>query len=127
MLFGAFVFPLYGLFAALANDWIPSEKRISASSTLVLASSSGAVVAPIAIGFLLGNFAPSSYFLANASVLIFVGIYISYRTRVREAVPVDKQSPFIPLVARSGQIAHSLGRWIRNPLAVWPREKPEDK
>ncbi len=127
LLFGAFVFPLYGLFAALANDWIPSEKRISASSTLVLASSSGAVVAPIAIGFLLGNFAPSSYFLANASVLIFVGIYISYRTRVREAVPVDKQSPFIPLVARSGQIAHSLGRWIRNPLALWPREKPEDK
>jgi hypothetical protein len=75
----------------------------------------------------LGNFAPSSYFLANASVLIFIGLYISYRTLVREAVPVDKQSTFIPLVARSGQIAHSLGRWIRNPLAVWPRDKPDQK
>ena len=126
-LFGAFVFPLYGLFAALANDWIPSEKRISASSTLVLASSSGAVVAPIVLGFLLGNFAPSSYFLANATVLTLIGVYISYRTRVREAVPVEKQSPFIPLVARSGQIAHSLGRWIRNPLAVWPKEKSDQE
>ena len=126
-LFGAFVFPLYGLFAALANDWIPSEKRISASSTLVLASSSGAVVAPIVLGFLLGNFAPSSYFLANATVLTVIGVYISYRTRVREAVPVEKQSPFIPLVARSGQIAHSLGRWIRNPLAVWPKEKSDQE
>ena len=125
LLFGAFVFPLYGLFAALANDWIPTHKRISASSTLVLASSSGAVVAPLVIGFLLGNFPPSSYFLANAAVLVFIGIYISYRTRVREAVPVEKQSPFVPLGARSGEIAHSLGRWIRNPLAVWPREKPD--
>ena len=112
-------------FAALANDWIPTHKRISASSTLVLASSSGAVVAPLVIGFLLGNFPPSSYFLANAAVLVFIGIYISYRTRVREAVPVEKQSPFVPLGARSGEIAHSLGRWIRNPLAVWPREKPD--
>jgi len=123
LLFGAFVFPLYGLFAALANDWVPPDKRVSASSTLVLASSGGSVIAPVVIGFLLGSFGPSSYFLANASVLAFIGLYISYRTRVREAVPVEEQSPFIPLTARSGQIAHSLGRWIRNPLAIWPRGK----
>ena len=127
LLFGAFVFPLYGLFAALANDWVPSNKRVAASSTLVLASSAGSVVAPVVIGFLLGEFGPSSYFLTNASVLAFIGIYISYRTRVREAVPVEKQSPFIPLTARSGQIAHSLGRWIRNPLAVWPRAKSDSE
>ena len=127
LLFGAFVFPLYGLFAALANDLVPSDKRVSASSTLVLASSSGAVVSPIVIGFLLGNFGPSSYFLANASVLAFIGLYISYRTRVKEAVPVENQSPFIPLTARSGQIAHSLGRWIKNPLAIWPRGKPDSE
>ena len=127
LLFGAFVFPLYGLFAALANDLVPSDKRVSASSTLVLASSAGAVVAPLVIGFLLGHFGPSSYFLANASVLAFIGLYISYRTRVKEAVPVEKQSPFIPLTARSGQIAHSLGRWIRNPLSVWPRGKSDSE
>ncbi len=125
LLFGAFVFPLYGLFAALANDWVPPDKRVSASSTLVLASSGGSVIAPVVIGFLLGSFGPSSYFLANASVLAFIGLYISYRTRVREAVPVEEQSPFIPLTARSGQIAHSLGRWIRNPLAIWPRGKSD--
>ena len=125
LLFGAFVFPLYGLFAALANDWVPPDKRVSASSTLVLASSGGSVIAPVVIGFLLGSFGPSSYFLANASVLAFIGLYISYRTRVREAVPVEDQSPFIPLTARSGQIAHSLGRWIRNPLAIWPRGKSD--
>ena len=127
LLFGAFVFPLYGLFAALANDLVPSDKRVSASSTLVLASSAGAVIAPLVIGFLLGHFGPSSYFLANASVLAFIGLYISYRTRVKEAVPVEKQSPFIPLTARSGQIAHSLGRWIRNPLSVWPRGKSDSE
>ena len=127
LLFGAFVFPLYGLFAALANDLVPPDKRVSASSTLVLASSAGAVVAPIVIGFLLGNFGPSSYFLANASVLAFIGLYISYRTRVKVAVPVEKQSSFIPLTARSGQIAHSLGRWIRNPLSVWPRGKSDSE
>ena len=122
-LFGAFVFPLYGLFAALANDWVPSEKRISASSTLVLASSTGSVIAPLTMGFILGSFAPSSYFLVNAFILTALGLYLSYRTRVRDAVPIDEQSTFIPLTARSGQIAHSLGRWLRNPLSVWPKEK----
>ena len=121
--FGAFVFPLYGLFAALANDWVPTEKRVSTSSTLVLASSIGSIIAPLSIGFVLGSFNPSSYFVLNGLVLICLGLYLSYRTYVKEAIPVKKQSLFVPITARSGQIAHSLNRWIRNPLATWQKEE----
>ena len=117
--FGACMFPLYGQFIALANDWVPQHQRVAAASTLVLASGCGAITAPIVIGFLITVFGPISYFLSNATVLGVLVFYLSYRTRVREAVPLDKQTAFQPVVARSGPIAHTVGDWIRHPLAGW--------
>ena len=109
--FGACVFPLYGQFVALANDWIPQQKRAAAASTLVFISGCGAVAAPIVIGPLMGVFGPDTYFFANAVVLGLLVLYLGYRTKVREAVPVQDQSRFQPLPARAGEIAHSVERW----------------
>ncbi|MEE2768288.1 MAG: hypothetical protein VX833_03645, partial [Actinomycetota bacterium] len=95
------------------------HQRVAAASTLVLASGCGAITAPVVIGFLITVFGPTSYFLANATVLGILVSYLSYRTRVREAVPLDKQTTFQPVVARSGPIAHTVSDWIRHPLAGW--------
>ncbi|HAQ23919.1 MAG TPA: MFS transporter [Acidimicrobiaceae bacterium] len=119
MAFGAFVFPLYGQFVALANDWVPPQKRIGAASALVLASSFGAMAAPISIGIAVESFGPEAYFWSLAVSLGLLALYLSYRIRVRQAVPVHRQSPFQPIFARSGEIAHSVGRWVRHPLAEW--------
>ena len=117
--FGAFVFPLYGQFIALANDWVPPEKRVAAASTLVLASSFGAVAAPLSIGLAIEAFGPGAYFWSLAICLAILTLYMSYRVRVRQAVPVERQSTFQPILARSGEIAHSVGRWVLHPLAGW--------
>jgi len=119
--FGAFVFPLYGQFIALANDWVPPEKRVAAASTLVLASSFGAMAAPLTIGLAVEAFGPASYFWALAICLAVLTLYMAYRVRVRQAVPVEHQSTFQPILARSGEIAHSVGRWVLHPLAGWNR------
>ena len=119
MAFGAFVFPLYGQFVALANDWVTPEKRVAAASTLVLASSFGAMAAPMGIGMALEAFGPSAYFWSLAVCLAVLTIYLAYRVRVRQAVPVERQSTFQPILARSGEIAHSVGRWVLHPLAGW--------
>ncbi|MBT4677075.1 MAG: MFS transporter, partial [Acidimicrobiaceae bacterium] len=107
--FGAFVFPLYGQFIALANDWVPQEKRVAAASTLVLASSFGAMAAPLSIGVAMEAFGPSAYFWSLAICLAVLTLYMAYRVRVRQAVPVEHQSTFQPVLARSGEIAHSVG------------------
>ncbi|MCH2426795.1 MAG: MFS transporter [Acidimicrobiales bacterium] len=119
MAFGAFVFPLYGQFVALANDWVTPEKRVAAASTLVLASSFGAMAAPMGIGMALEAFGPSAYFWSLAVCLAVLTVYLAYRVRVRQAVPVERQSTFQPILARSGEIAHSVGRWVLHPLAGW--------
>jgi len=119
LVFGAFVFPLYGQFVALANDWVPPEKRVAAASTLVLASSLGAMAAPMIIGFTMESFGPSAYFWTLATILGLLALYLAYRTRVRQPIPVERQTRFQPVVARSGELAHSVGKWVMHPLAGW--------
>ena len=119
LVFGAFVFPLYGQFVALANDWVPAEKRVAAASTLVLASSFGAMAAPMIIGMAVQALGPSAYFWSLATCLAVLALYLSYRVRVRQAVPVEHQSTFQPILARSGEIAHSVSKWVLHPLAGW--------
>jgi len=122
--FGAFVFPLYGQFVALANDWVAPQKRVAAASALILASSTGAVAAPITLGITIEVFGPAGYYLSLAAVLGALVFYLSYRSQVREAVPLEKQSAFQPILARSGAIAHSVGQWVRHPLSEWNRQAP---
>ena len=123
--FGAFVFPLYGQFVALANDWIPPEKRVAAASTLVLASSFGAMAAPLTIGFTMESFGPSAYFWTLAIILGLLALYLAYRTRVRQPIPVERQTRFQPVAARSGELAHAVGKWVMHPLAGWHNRRDD--
>jgi MFS family permease len=117
--FGAFVFPLYGQFVALANDWIPPEKRLAAASGIVMVSGMGAVFSPMVLAFAMEAFGPVGYYGTLATVLAMMVVYLLYRIQRREAVPVERQSTFQPVLARSGEMAHSVGRWVRHPLHEW--------
>jgi MFS family permease len=117
--FGAFVFPLYGQFVALANDWIPPEKRLAAASGIVMVSGMGAVFSPMVLAFAMEAFGPVGYYGTLATVLAMMVVYLLYRIQRREAVPVELQSTFQPVLARSGEMAHSVGRWVRHPLHEW--------
>ena len=117
--FGAFVFPLYGQFVALANDWIPPEKRLAAASGIVMVSGMGAVFSPMVLAFAMEAFGPVGYYGTLATVLAMMVCYLLYRIQRREAVPVERQSTFQPILARSGEMAHSVGRWVRHPLHEW--------
>ncbi len=122
LLFGAFVFPLYGQLVALGNDWIPPERRQAAAAGLVMVSSLGGVTSPMLIALSMRVFGPAGYFWTHAAVLGLFVVYLGYRIQVREAVPLEKQSAFQPILARSGAIAHSVGQWVRHPLSEWNRD-----
>ncbi|MDG1988573.1 MAG: hypothetical protein P8J19_00635, partial [Acidimicrobiales bacterium] len=85
----------------------------------VLASSLGAMAAPMIIGFTMESFGPSAYFWTLAIILGLLALYLAYRTRVRQPIPVERQTRFQPVLARSGELAHSVGKWVMHPLAGW--------
>ena len=68
----------------------------------------------------------SAFFWSLAVCLAVLTIYLAYRVRVRQAVPVERQSTFQPILARSGEIAHSVGRWVLHPLAGWQHHHRHD-
>ncbi|MBC8363534.1 MAG: MFS transporter [Actinobacteria bacterium] len=117
--FGAFVFPLYGQFVALANDWIPPEKRLAAASAIVMVSGVGAVFSPMALAIAMEAFGPKGYYATLSAVLAALVVYLLVRIRMRAPMPVERQSKFQPILARSGEMAHSVSRWVRHPLDEW--------
>ena len=80
------------------------------------------MAAPMIIGMAVQAFGPSAYFWSLAICLAVLALYLSYRIRARQAVPVEHQSTFQPILARSGEIAHSVSRWVLHPLAGWHRQ-----
>jgi hypothetical protein len=76
------------------------------------------------LGAAIEVFGPGGYYLSLAAVLAVLVFYLGYRSQVREAVPLERQSAFQPVLARSGAIAHSVTRWVRHPLAEWNRDIP---
>jgi hypothetical protein len=73
----------------------------------------------VVLAFSMETFGPHAYYGALAAVLALMVCYLLYRIRVQEAIPVERQSTFQPILARSGEMAHSVGRWVRSPLQEW--------
>ena len=70
-------------------------------------------------GFSMEAFGPDGYYGTLAVVLALLVCFLLYRIQRREAIPVEHQSTFQPILARSGEMAHSVGRWVRHPLHEW--------
>jgi MFS family permease len=69
-LIGAFVFPIYSLTAAHANDSITPSSRVAAASGLVLLFGLGSIVGPLATGWAITAMGPSGYFAVLAASMI---------------------------------------------------------
>lgn len=93
-LFGGLSFALYPLCVAHANDRLPAEQRVSASSSLVLAYSLGAAGGPMAAAAALMLAGPPGLFLftgaCGAAALVF-GLWRQVRS---EPVPADEQGTY---------------------------------
>lgn len=107
---GAASFPLYSLAIAYTNDWISDDQRVGASGLLVMVNGVGAVLGPILGSSLISAFSPNAYWwsLVLAHAAIFA--YVMFRIVVRDPIPVEDQSTYAPLPARSSPIASSIGR-----------------
>jgi MFS family permease len=121
---GAFMFSVYSLSVAHANDFIPADQFVEASSGLLLVFGIGAIVGPLlgsaAMAFI-GNFGVFAY-IAGAHVVL--AAFAFARTKKRAPRPVEERSGFVPM-----SVAAEAGREVleldpRAPAAAPPEIVP---
>lgn len=115
---GASMFPLYSLAIAYTNDWIEDHQRVGASGLLVMVNGVGAVIGPLATSAVMEIFGPEAFWWSLAAAHLALLGYLGYRIVAKDAVPVDDQSTYQPVPARSSPIASLVGRRLprrKNP------------
>ncbi len=91
--FGAFVFTVYSLSAATANDMIGSDQRVQLAGALLITYGAGASIGPIVAGQFMGLLGPQGLFFYFALVSLFLSMFAILKRR-RDGSP-DKRKPFV--------------------------------
>lgn len=107
---GATSFPLYSLAIAYTNDWIEDHQRVGAAAELVMVNGVGAITGPLVASLLIRIFEPSAYWLALLGAHASVAGYVLYRIVVRDPLPLDRQTSYQPIPARSSAVVAVIGR-----------------
>ena len=91
---GAFVFTLYSLSAATANDHVTSGQRVQVAGALLITYGAGAVIGPIAAAQFMSHLGPQGLFFYIALIELVLCSF-SILTRKRRVGSADKRKPFV--------------------------------
>ena len=94
-LYGGFIFPLYALVIAHANDAALPEDFIEVSSGLLLVYSVGAISGPVIASAVMEWVGYSALFGYTAIIHGLLALYTFYRMRRRVALPPDERENFV--------------------------------
>lgn len=93
-LFGAFVFTLYSLAAATANDQVGAQQRVQVAGALLITYGAGAVSGPIVAGQFMHFLGPTGLFYYFALISLLLSMFAIITRRRRVGTP-DKRKPFV--------------------------------
>ena len=85
-LYGAFAMQLFGLSAALANDYAQPDEFVAISGGLFLIYGAGSVIGPSIAPIVMSIYMPSAMFAFTAVVHLGLAIYALYRMSQRKSV-----------------------------------------
>lgn len=97
MVFGAFVFTLYSLAAATANDMVTANQRVQVAGALLITYGAGAVTGPIVASQFMGVLGPQGLFFYFALISLVLSTFAIFKRR-RDGSP-DKRKPFVAVPA----------------------------
>ena len=114
---GGMSFPLYAICVAYVNDYLQPQEMVGASAGLYVIYGVGATIGPLVAGPLMQAFGPLGFSLYLAIAHTVLAAFVIYRMTVREAAPIETQSPYAPMPLRAGQISAQM-----NPDAELPAQ-----
>ncbi len=97
MVFGAFVFTLYSLAAATANDMVTANQRVQVAGALLITYGAGAVTGPIVASQFMGVLGPQGLFFYFALISLLLSAFAIFKRR-RDGSPA-KRKPFVAVPA----------------------------
>jgi MFS family permease len=91
---GAFVFTLYSLSAATANDRVSSNQRVQVAGALLITYGAGAIIGPIVAAQFMSLLGPQGLFFYIALIELVLCSF-SILTRKQRVGSPDKRKPFV--------------------------------
>ena len=104
--------PLYALLVAYANDYIAREDMAAASGGFLFINGIGAILGPLAIGWLMGLFGAPMFWVVVAILMGFLGAYAAWRMtrRVRDEQIIAESVPYAPIPMSASTIATEIAQ-----------------
>jgi MFS family permease len=109
---GGVTTPLYALFLAYTNDYLPTEDMPAASGGLVLTFGIGAILGPLATGWAMQQFGPFAFWLVLSITFSAIALYALYRMTQRAVVPVEETESYVAVLPTASPVAvEAAGTW----------------
>lgn len=109
---GGVTTPLYALFLAYTNDFLPAEDMPAASGGLVLTFGIGAILGPLLTGWAMQAFGPFAFWLALGGTFGLIALYALYRMTQRATVPVEDTESYLGVLPTTSAVAvEAAGTW----------------
>ena len=112
---GGLTFPLYSLLLSHTLDRSPPGAAMGASGASLRVNGVGAVLGPIVAGSIMAALGETSFFWCLVATHGMIALYVAYRLVTEDALPVNRQGPFVPVPARATDFAIRL---TSRPLRV---------
>ncbi|MEO1142970.1 MAG: MFS transporter [Pseudomonadota bacterium] len=113
VLLGGFVYPIYGLVNAHANDHAAPEDFVKISSSLLILYGVGNMIGPLVTGPLMEAFGSNALFQMIGASHLLLAAHMTYRIVRREAPDDDQQMDY--QVAPIAIIGHSTETYALDP------------
>jgi MFS family permease len=106
-LFGGLSNPLYSLAVAYTNDFLDREDMAAASGGLLFLNGLGAVMGPIAVGWIMGAMGAVGFWVFLVALNVALAVYAVWRMRRRPVTPgVSETYSYAPVPSVASPVAH---------------------
>jgi len=120
---GGVTTPLYALFLAYTNDFLPTEAMPAASGALVLTFGVGAISGPLVAGWLMDQLGPLAFWLVLGVTFGTIALYALYRMTQRQAVPVDETESYLSVLPTASPVTvEAAGAWATEQANIKPKD-----
>ncbi|WP_412507963.1 MFS transporter [Roseovarius sp. SYSU LYC5161] len=109
---GGMTTPLYALFLAYTNDFLPPEDLPAASGGLVFTFGLGAIAGPLVTGWAMEGLGPFAFWLVLGGTFGAIAVYAMYRMTQRDAAPAEETESYLGVVPTASPVAvEAAGTW----------------
>lgn len=109
---GGATMPLYALLLAFANDALSREDMPAASGGLALTFGCGAILGPLAAGFVMHLFGSYMFWIILAATFLMIAVFALYRMTQSAVRSPNETESYLSVVPTASQVAvEAAGTW----------------